>query len=398
MELMEINDEEIFINKNLTMEGLINKDLPRKKRPCRCVTVCLGLLGAVLLAGNIGQLIYYEMISRPTSADPTHSYSQGDQLQSHDASTEERKQLEARLSNLTRERDQLQRSYNYMTTQKDEFKASLNNQKREREQLQASYDDMQRNLERLQTNHSNLTVSKDQLQTNYSSLQRKKDELQTLFTTLRENRDQLQSNFSSLKNNMDQLQRSYDTLSINKNQLQISYNSLWKDRERLQTSYTTLQRKTEQLKANYSSLATVRHQYKKMIDKVRGRPCQTGWRKFDISCYLVTNGKKNWTLSRQYCVARGADLVVIDTMEEQAFVNGLLGSGQNAWIGLTDDLEEGTWMWVDGTPVTTTFWQSGQPNSFNGNQDCAETLQKSSGVGEWNDDGCFSDQGAICEK
>ncbi|KAF1385068.1 hypothetical protein PFLUV_G00126740 [Perca fluviatilis] len=399
MELMEIDDDEIYINKNLTMEGLINKDLQRKKQPSRRVTVCLGLLCAVLLAGNIGQFIYYEMISRPMSADPTQaSYIQGDRLQSHDASTEERKQLEARLSNLTKERDQLQRSYNSLTTQRDEFKASLNNLKSERDRLQASYNDMQRNLEGLQTNHNNLTVSKDQLQTNYSSLQRKKDELQTLFTTLRENRDQLQSNFSSLKNNKDQLQRSYNTLSIKENHLQISYNSLWKDKELLQTSYNTLQRKIEQLQANYSSLATFRDQYKKKIDKIKGIPCQTGWRKFDISCYFVSTAKKNWTLSRQDCIARGADLVVIDSRDEQAFVNGLLQSNQNAWIGLTDHLKEGTWMWVDGTPVTTAFWQPGQPNSYTGNQDCGETVQKSSGVGAWNDDGCFSDQTAICEK
>lgn len=44
------------------------------------------------------------------------------------------------------------------------------------------------------------------------------------------------------------------------------------------------------------------------------------------------------------------------------------------------------------------FWQPGQPNSYNGKQDCGELLHESSGVGQWNDDGCFAEQIWICEK
>lgn len=43
------------------------------------------------------------------------------------------------------------------------------------------------------------------------------------------------------------------------------------------------------------------------------------------------------------------------------------------------------------------YWQPGQPNSFNRNQDCGEIVQKEGG-GEWNDDGCFAEQLGICEK
>ncbi|XP_070769825.1 C-type lectin domain family 4 member M-like [Enoplosus armatus] len=412
MDSMEIDDD-MYIHRNLTMEGLICKvDFQRPKQPSRCATVCLGLLCAVLLAGNIGQLIYYEIISRPASADPTQAnYSALTQAQSSTL-TAERKQLEARLSNLTKDEDQLRQSYSSLTTERDELKANYNNLKSERDrfeasyntvkqesnQLRTSYNDMQRNLQGLQTNHNNLTASKDQLKTDYNNLQREKDELHTLFITLTANRDQLQRNYSLLKRDKDQLQRDYITMSMSKNFLQTSYNSLWKDKEQLQTTYTALQREKEQLQKDYSSLATSRDQLEKKINKVRGRPCPTGWKRFDISCYFVSNMKKNWTLGRQDCIAKGADLVTIDSRDEQAFLNGLLESGQNAWIGLSDSLKEGTWMWVDGTPVTAAFWQPGQPNSFQGNQDCGEMVPKSPGVGEWNDDGCFAEQIWICEK
>ncbi|KAE8285643.1 C-type lectin domain family 17, member A Prolectin [Larimichthys crocea] len=283
MDLMEIEDD-TYINTNLTMERLISKvDFQRRKQPSRCrrKSVCLGLLCVVLLAGNIGQIIYYEIISRPASVDPA----------------------------------------------------------------QASY-----TLEKLNNTQEN------------------------------------------------RLQRSYDALTAEKKQLETSYKLLWKDKEKFQNSYKIVKSEKEQLQTNYSSLATSQEQLQKKIDKVRrNMVCQTGWRKFDISCYLVTTLEKNWTLSRQDCIAKGADLAIIDSREEQVFVNGLLKSGYNAWIGLSDSLEEGTWVWLDGTPVTIAYWQPGQPNSFNRNQDCGEIVQKEGG-GEWNDDGCFAEQLGICEK
>ncbi|KAK5896632.1 hypothetical protein CesoFtcFv8_009773 [Champsocephalus esox] len=280
MDLMEIDDD-VYIDRHRSMEGLVTKvDFQRRKQPSRCVSVCLGLLCAVLLAGNIGQLIYYEIFSHPASGDPMQSGYVQDRPQSSDNnSSAERKQLETRLTNLTTEKDQLHQSYDSVTAERDELKRE----------------------------HS-------QLETNHSVLRREKGELQ------------------------------------------------------------------------------------KKIDKIRARPCQTGWSKFDISCYFVSSVSKNWTLSRQECIDEGADLVVIDSLEEQEFLNMLMHKGQNVWIGLTDSLQEGTWMWVDGSNVTTKFWQPGQPNSYNGNQDCGECVQKTPGVGQWNDDGCFAVQNWICEK
>nr|XP_046263019.1 C-type lectin domain family 4 member M-like isoform X2 [Scatophagus argus] len=408
MDAMEIDDN-LYISKNLTADSLITKDFQRRKQPCRSGTVFLGLLCAVLLAGNIGQIIYQQTISHPASANPTQAghEAQVDRLQSsYEALAAERKQLEARLDNLTKQKDQLEQSYSSLTAERDEFNVSLGKMKNEKDQLQASYntskqegdrlqtrcDDLHRNLVGLQTSYNKLTASKDQLQTNYSDLQRENGELQTLF-------HHLQGNYSSLQRDMDRLQRSYNTLNISKNYLQISYNSLWKDKEQLQTSCNSLQREKEWLQTNYSTLAADIDQLEMQMDKVRTRlQCPIGWKKFDISCYFVSTTKKNWTLSRKDCISRGADLVVIDSRDEQQFIYKLIKPDKNAWIGLTDSLQEGTWMWVDGTPVTTTYWEPGQPNSYNGNQDCGEIVPKSSGVGQWNDDGCFADQIWICEK
>uniref|UniRef100_A0A3Q3MNG6 C-type lectin domain family 4 member M-like n=1 Tax=Mastacembelus armatus TaxID=205130 RepID=A0A3Q3MNG6_9TELE len=155
------------------------------------------------------------------------------------------------------------------------------------------------------------------------------------------------------------------------------YNTLKKEKEQLQTKHNNLQREKEELQTRMH--------------------CQTDWRKLDTSCYFLSTTKKNWTESRKDCIARGGDLVVIDSWDEQVFLNGLLQTHQNAWIGLSDALNEGTWTWVDKTPVTTTYWQVGQPNNFSGGQDCGEIVRKSSATQTWNDDGCFAQQTWICE-
>ncbi|XP_034546802.1 CD209 antigen-like protein E [Notolabrus celidotus] len=131
----------------------------------------------------------------------------------------------------------------------------------------------------------------------------------------------------------------------------------------------------------------------KMMVRVRDLQCETGWKNFSGSCYYISTEKKSWTSSREDCIAKGADLVIIDSQEEKDFLSGLASSGANIWIGLTDNVQEGTWMWVDGSRVTTTYWGDGQPNS-EGNQDCGEMVKK----GEWNDDICYAKNIWICEK
>ncbi|KAL6467040.1 hypothetical protein MHYP_G00248440 [Metynnis hypsauchen] len=122
-----------------------------------------------------------------------------------------------------------------------------------------------------------------------------------------------------------------------------------------------------------------------------------GWICFSSSVYYISTEKKSWSESRQDCRGRGADLLIINSREEQDFTE-MLRRGQIAWIGLTDQEKEGVWKWVDGSALTTRFWGSGEPNSRAGDEDCVVTGHTSDPSQNWADYPCNVQFVWICEK
>ncbi|KAI5087688.1 CD209 antigen-like protein B isoform X1, partial [Silurus meridionalis] len=123
--------------------------------------------------------------------------------------------------------------------------------------------------------------------------------------------------------------------------------------------------------------------------------CKDTLRIFNSSIYYISTERKNWTESRVDCRERGADLVIVDSLEEEEFLLKHLGRNR-AWLGLSDRDTEGEWKWVDGTPLTTAFWREGEPNNSN-NEDCAEIVGTANWK-SWNDTPCSRNNSWICEK
>ncbi|XP_063787580.1 hepatic lectin-like isoform X2 [Pseudophryne corroboree] len=129
------------------------------------------------------------------------------------------------------------------------------------------------------------------------------------------------------------------------------------------------------------------------------KSCDPGWLQFDGSCYYLTLSKSNWNKSRSVCIKKGADLAVITSEREQNFLTtkSAANYGKRFWIGLHDAIEEGVWIWVDGTnyEASYTSWKEGEPNDHFGDEDCVHLWT----AGEWNDVYCtYDDSYAICEK
>ncbi|KAL3056019.1 hypothetical protein OYC64_018678 [Pagothenia borchgrevinki] len=110
--------------------------------------------------------------------------------------------------------------------------------------------------------------------------------------------------------------------------------SVTEERDRLKASLTEKTREVDRLQS--------------LMDKAK--TCPEGWRMFGCVCYLLSTEHASWEQSRQDCTAGGADLVIVDSYEEQEFITSMIK--EQTWIGLNDINQEGTWKWVDGTPLT----------------------------------------------
>ncbi|NP_001297901.1 C-type lectin domain family 4 member E-like [Esox lucius] len=124
------------------------------------------------------------------------------------------------------------------------------------------------------------------------------------------------------------------------------------------------------------------------------KACPQDWKRFGCSCYYISTVLKSWTDSRQDCLDRGGDLVIINSREEQAFIKSF---NYRAWIGLSGREVKRSWRWVDGTPLTTSYWEDGEPNNAGGEEDSVLVRRIDVPLAAWNDVSCDHENSFICE-
>uniref|UniRef100_A0A9J8A2S3 Si:ch73-122g19.1 n=1 Tax=Cyprinus carpio carpio TaxID=630221 RepID=A0A9J8A2S3_CYPCA len=169
-----------------------------------------------------------------------------------------------------------------------------------------------------------------------------------------------------------------------RDQLLTKINNLTEERDKLIIKNKNLLNKTDQLINQLSILGK-----------------DDEWIYYQFSFYYMSNETKSWTESRQDCLKKGADLIIINNSEEQDFVKNNTVNREN-WIGLTDIDEEGRWKWVDGSTLTFEFWASirGTKEPRGGTtENCAVTyLKDHPNVLGWHDVKCNNAYQGICEK
>lgn len=119
--------------------------------------------------------------------------------------------------------------------------------------------------------------------------------------------------------------------------------------------------------------------------------CASGYTEIEGSCFKLSDSSMNHTAARSHCQASGGYLAIVDSSTKQSAIESLVGE-YTAYIGLDDLANEGTFEWVDGSPISYNNWNSGEPNNSKGNEDCTTTNSS-----YWNDITCTNSYRFICE-
>ncbi|XP_035375806.1 C-type lectin domain family 12 member B-like [Electrophorus electricus] len=171
---------------------------------------------------------------------------------------------------------------------------------------------------------------------------------------------------------------SEDTLSkvwVNMTHLERENRDLLNNNNNLTSQLSEMNRSIEQLQAEKENLTS---ELQTLMAKANH--CAEGWKFYSGKCYYFSTYKKTWTASRDACVAEGADLVIITSIEEQDFLKSQCLGIEHYWIGLTDAVKERDWRWLDGTKLSATpwYWTGNEPDNWKGylnmypeGEDCA---------------------------
>ncbi|XP_069801783.1 C-type lectin-like [Dendropsophus ebraccatus] len=149
----------------------------------------------------------------------------------------------------------------------------------------------------------------------------------------------------------------------------------------------------------WKSVLNILGDLSKLKDKVdiTGGSCTTcpfGWKMIRSNCYFFSSLLETWKRSKELCAGRNGILVVIKDEFEMMSLLPIIAQ-KNYWIGLKRDPNNITmWMWTDGSPLTYSVWNEGEPSNAYNNEHCAEVIGK---VQLWNDLKCDQRRYYLCK-
>lgn len=108
----------------------------------------------------------------------------------------------------------------------------------------------------------------------------------------------------------------------------------------------------------------------------------------DGSCLMLVLAPVSFADAKVTCAGLGAHLALLTTAALDEAGEKLVGT-VDTFIGLSDEAVEGSFVWVNGTPLQFSRWETGEPNDGNGlvAEDCA-IIAGSRLVGGWDDRPC----------
>ncbi|XP_070610645.1 C-type lectin lectoxin-Lio3-like [Erythrolamprus reginae] len=129
--------------------------------------------------------------------------------------------------------------------------------------------------------------------------------------------------------------------------------------------------------------------------------CPSGWISENVTCYKYFPERKTWDQAQRTCVEQqgnGQLASITDADKSVKLSYELYGTWNifDIWFGLRLSKTSGFWLWPDGSKVTFTNWEKGEPNNFLNKEFCA-ALTRGSRYVRWNDKDCEHRHPFICQ-
>ncbi len=105
--------------------------------------------------------------------------------------------------------------------------------------------------------------------------------------------------------------------------------------------------------------------------------------------YMIYEDSVTWTEAETLCEEMGGHLATITSDEENSFIENFISSGTKYfyWLGATDEVDEGVWLWVTGETWDYSNWitSDGQPDNSEYDGETENYLSIISSRKGWND-------------
>ncbi|CAG5896528.1 unnamed protein product [Menidia menidia] len=122
---------------------------------------------------------------------------------------------------------------------------------------------------------------------------------------------------------------------------------------------------------------------------------QDGWLEWRGKQYFINRMSKSMEEARHFCHARHSELATINSKDENTFIWKQISRSYGAfYIGLYVELDGSFW-WMDGTPVSFQRWDENQPSSNVFDENCVSMTYH---MGFWHTSNCGKEVQSICKR
>ncbi|KAJ8008568.1 hypothetical protein DPEC_G00106240 [Dallia pectoralis] len=106
------------------------------------------------------------------------------------------------------------------------------------------------------------------------------------------------------------------------------------------------------------------------------RVCPHGWHGHGTHCYHYIPFKTSWPHAERNCLLLGGNLASVHGPNQYRFLLSMIEKSgkkdQRTWIGGNDAVQEGVWLWSDGSKFAYHNWSRGQPSNSHRRENCIE--------------------------